>query len=131
MLSKEPWDGYSLLTSSVKNQQLKPCIFNPSRNQIFKKFKPVKGKRAVKKMKDGTHRTYPLGRGAYRLWDSSRGLKKIMQLETKDDGNNCISVEMLNSDSEDFIGVHKTANEDFLKQFSLRKRKEFIFELFE
>ena len=55
-------------------------------SQVFKKFKPVKGKKGVKKMKDGTHRTFLLGRGSYRLWDSSRGLKEIMQMDIKEEG---------------------------------------------
>ena len=84
-------------------------------SQIFKKFKPFKRQRRVKKMKDGTYRTFSLGRGSYSLWDSSRGLKKIMQMDKKNsEGKNCLGLEMLNEDSEKTISVYKTVNEDLL-----------------
>ena len=89
-------------------------------SQVFKKYKPVRGMKGVKKMPDGTYRTFPLGRGAYRLWDSSRGLKKIMRLEKKDDWNNCLSVEMSQIDSDRSINIYRSVNEDFLRLLILR-----------
>ena len=89
-------------------------------SQIFKKFKPVKGRRGVKKMPNGTHRTYLLGRGAYRLWDSSRGLKEIMKKEKEEDYNNCLSIDMSKNDSEESVNVYKSVNEDFLKDYIRR-----------
>ncbi len=89
-------------------------------SQVFKKFKPIRGRRGVRWRHDGTYRTFPLGRGAYRLWDSSRGLKKIMKIEKEEDWNNCLSIEILQSDSDNYMNVYKSANNALLKQIILR-----------
>ena len=56
-------------------------------------------------MPDGTHRTYSLGRGAYRLWDSSRQLKEVMKQEKEEDYNNCLSVDLSKNNSDESVNV--------------------------
>ncbi len=118
--------GKSIVSeNSFDDDKSNDMMSNPAilvfHSQVFKKFKPVKRKRGVKKMKDGTHRTFSLGRGSYRLWDSSRGLKNIMRMEKKENWNNCLSVEMIKDESEESsTNVYKTANEGLLKQIYKR-----------
>jgi len=105
-----------IILNGLTDQYLRTCC-STFADVLFRSDRNIQG---VKKMSDGTHRTYSLGRGSYRLWDSSRELKKIMKQEKEDDYNNCLSVEMEKTDSVDSINIYKSENEDLLRQFVCR-----------
>ena len=43
-----------------------------------------------------------------------------MKQETKEDYNNCLNVDLSESDSDESVNVYKSLNEDFLKNYISR-----------